>query len=277
MSKPVTLRALSLGAGVQSTTLALLAEHGELDARPEVAIFADTKWEPPAVYRHLDWLEQQLSFPVRRVSESNLREDLLNGVNSTGQAFISVPVFIPSPATGAGVISKRQCTREYKIKPIQRALRAELGMEHGQRLPKATNVEQWIGISTDEIRRVKPSRDWWITHRWPLIDGLGWSRADCQRWFRQRYPGRALVKSACIGCPYHDDRTWSRMRDEDPTSWRDAVQVDTAMKRSDEAQRRFAGRVFLHQSMRPLDQVKLRRDAPQLSLFDDECEGLCGV
>src|SRR5262249_18428138 len=38
---------LSLGAGVQSTTLALLAAGGEL-ALPEAAIFADTGWEPRA-------------------------------------------------------------------------------------------------------------------------------------------------------------------------------------------------------------------------------------
>lgn len=47
---------LSLGAGVQSTTLLLMACHGEFDEQPVEAIFADTGWEPAAVYRHLDWL-----------------------------------------------------------------------------------------------------------------------------------------------------------------------------------------------------------------------------
>lgn len=41
------LKILSLGAGVQSTTLLLLAERGELE-RPDRAIFADTGWEPPS-------------------------------------------------------------------------------------------------------------------------------------------------------------------------------------------------------------------------------------
>jgi 3'-phosphoadenosine 5'-phosphosulfate sulfotransferase (PAPS reductase)/FAD synthetase len=48
------LRVLSLGAGVQSTTLALMAAHGEIEP-PHCAIFADTGWEPRAVYDHLDW------------------------------------------------------------------------------------------------------------------------------------------------------------------------------------------------------------------------------
>ncbi len=51
-----TLRVLSLGAGVQSTTLALMIEKGEIPM-VDAAIFADTGAEPKAVYDHLDWLE----------------------------------------------------------------------------------------------------------------------------------------------------------------------------------------------------------------------------
>jgi hypothetical protein len=40
----MTLRVLSLGAGVQSTTLALMAAHGEIGPMPDCAIFADTGW-----------------------------------------------------------------------------------------------------------------------------------------------------------------------------------------------------------------------------------------
>jgi hypothetical protein len=52
-----TLRVLSLGAGVQSTALAILAARGHLP-RPDAAIFADTGWEPAAVYAHLDRLDR---------------------------------------------------------------------------------------------------------------------------------------------------------------------------------------------------------------------------
>lgn len=41
---PIRLRALSLGAGVQSTTMALMAAHGEIGPMPDCAIFADTGW-----------------------------------------------------------------------------------------------------------------------------------------------------------------------------------------------------------------------------------------
>ena len=46
--------------GVQSSVMALMAGAGAFDRTPDCAIFADTKWEPPSIYAHLDWLEGQL-------------------------------------------------------------------------------------------------------------------------------------------------------------------------------------------------------------------------
>jgi 3'-phosphoadenosine 5'-phosphosulfate sulfotransferase (PAPS reductase)/FAD synthetase len=60
---------LSLGAGVQSTVMALMADRGDFGAIPDVAIFADTGWEPEKVYKHLDWLESELkNFKILRVN-----------------------------------------------------------------------------------------------------------------------------------------------------------------------------------------------------------------
>jgi 3'-phosphoadenosine 5'-phosphosulfate sulfotransferase (PAPS reductase)/FAD synthetase len=81
-TKPL-LRVLSLGAGVQSTTLALMAAAGEIEA-PDCAIFADTGWEPKAVYQHLDRLERCLPFPVHRVSKGNLRDDVIAKARGEG-------------------------------------------------------------------------------------------------------------------------------------------------------------------------------------------------
>jgi len=78
-----SLRVLSLGAGVQSSTLYLMACAGEFgEESPTVAIFADTQWEPPAVYEWLGWLESIGSnkIPIRRVSVGNLREAALTQI-----------------------------------------------------------------------------------------------------------------------------------------------------------------------------------------------------
>ncbi len=48
------LKVLSLGAGVQSSVMLLMADRGLLGDKPDVAIFADTQWEPKEVYEHLE-------------------------------------------------------------------------------------------------------------------------------------------------------------------------------------------------------------------------------
>ena len=55
---------ISLGGGVQSSVMALMANEGAFDRIPDCAIFADTRWEPPSIYEHLTWLRDRLSFPL---------------------------------------------------------------------------------------------------------------------------------------------------------------------------------------------------------------------
>lgn len=71
MSK--TVHFISLGAGVQSSTMALMAAHGELHPMPEGAIFADTQDEPQEVYDWLAELQRHLPFPIHRVSAGKLK------------------------------------------------------------------------------------------------------------------------------------------------------------------------------------------------------------
>jgi hypothetical protein len=247
---------ISLGAGVQSSTMALMAAAGEITPIPDCAIFADTGAEPRKVYEWLDWLETQLPFPVHRVSAGDLRAALLDGE----QTRVSNPPLFTFPH---GML-RRKCTGDYKIVPIRRQVR---------KLTNGKRCHQWIGISTDEAQRMKPSGVKYISHRWPLID-LGMSRNDCLAWMASRgfpTPG----KSACTFCPYHDDTTWRDMKANDPESWADAVDIDRRIRNG---VRGTTQKLYLHRSMKPLDQVDFRNaeDAGQLSMFNDECEGLCG-
>ena len=254
------LRVLSLGAGVQSTVMALMADESLFGAPPDLAIFADTQWEPAAVYEHLEWLKSVLSYPVEVVIKGDLRADTLT------PAYNKMPVY-RKRETSSGM-AQRQCTAAYKIKPIEQAIRRHLGFEKGQKYPKGVIVEQWLGISTDEIIRAKNARHSKITNRFPLIE-IGFSRANCEGWFQLRFPDRKLVKSACIGCPFHNDHMWREMRDSDPVSWANAVDFDKQINKRGE---------YLHRQRVPLDQVDLTtlEDHGQLS-FLDECEGMCGV
>jgi hypothetical protein len=259
------LEVLSLGAGVQSSVLALMAAQGELTPMPDCAIFADTQFEPKAVYDHLDWLETQLPFPVRRVSNGSLKKAVVKG--GTVNDFL-IPTF------SQGGIGRRQCTTHYKINPVVKEIRRSLGLAYRQRGPKKVAVKQWIGISTDEAARMKPSRIGYIEHVWPLIDA-GMSRQDCLRWFEKRYPLRPLAKSACVACPFHNDSQWRDMKINDPESFAEAVEFDKDIR----VNKTTGNQQFVHRSCKPLDEVDLRslEDMGQLNFFENECEGMCGL
>jgi len=261
----VKLRVISLGAGVQSTTMALMAAHGEITPMPDCAIFADTGWEPIAVYKHLDKLKAALPFPVHVVSGGNLLDDTLARTNTTGQRFASVPWFMLSPRGKEGM-GRRQCTKEYKLRPIQIKIVDLLGGR------PSGGCEMWIGISLDEAIRRRESRVKYIRNRWPLLEKAV-TRRHCIAWLAEH--GWTAPKSACGGCPFHSDAMWRDQRDNDPAEWRQSIEVDRAIRN----QPGIRGQQFMHPSRVPLDEVDLStpEEHGQLNLFNNECEGMCGV
>ncbi|SDP40803.1 adenine nucleotide alpha hydrolase family protein [Actinacidiphila guanduensis] len=273
-----TLRVLSLGAGVQSTSLLLLAAEGRLPAL-DAAIFADTGWEPRAVYEHLDRIEREVArpagIPILRVSSGNIRNDALD----PGTRFASMPLHILNADGGKGM-SRRQCTGQYKVRPIKIQVRELLGYPYPRRIPKSVFVEQWIGISTDEFHRAKDADVAYMHNRFPLID-LGLSRADCQRFLRERGFGQT-PKSACLGCPYHGNAQWRALRDGSPEEWADVVEFDAAIRagnaRANADGKPLLGTAFLHRSRVPLSEAPIdhvtahERAAAQNNLSDTLAE-----
>ena len=271
------LTTLSLGAGVQTSTVLMLSEAGILP-RLDAAIFADTGWEPAAVYQHLETLKGMTSIPIYTVTAGNLREATMAGYNWSNNPFFDIPAF-----TRERGMTSRQCTTNYKVKPIKRQIRQLLG----DRRLTAGLVEQWLGISTDEAMRMKPSRDKYIVNRWPLID-LGMSRADCLRWWTANYPAITPPKSACLGCPFHSKRVWIALYRRGGPEWDDTVAVDERLREPGyPGTSHLDGPAYLAQSCRPLkEQVAdwaAQEDAnphlPGLEVdgYGNECEGHCGV
>lgn len=270
----MTVRVLSLGAGVQSSTLYLMAAHGEFgEERPVAAIFADTQWEPAGVYAWLDELERigGSRIPIRRTTAGNIRSALLEA-NRTYRR-VSAPFYVKAAIGREGVLY-RQCTKHFKLEPIRRATRELLGISKGERVPKGTEVERWIGISADEAVRMKEARESWITHRWPLIE-RGMTRQDCVKWLADHGYSEP-PKSACIACPYTNDARWREMKRERPVEFADAVAFDEQIRHGLPA---VKGDVFVHRSCLPLAEVDFSTDEElgQINLFESECEGLCGV
>lgn len=271
MSVP-SLRVLSLGGGVQSTTLALMAAHGEIGPMPDAAIFADTRWEPPEVYTHLRRLTERLPFPVHVVSAGDILQGILARRKATGGRYASIPWFIRNPDGSKG-LGRRQCTSEYKLTPIMRKTRDLLGVDRRGRV-RAGAVEVWIGISTDEASRMKDARQRYMVNRWPLIE-RGMSRDDCVAWLvLHGYP--IPQRSACIGCPFHSNAEWQRMQRERPDLFSHACEVDAALRQGDA--RGMRGEEYMHPARVPLAEAVALANQPdaQLNLFEMECEGMCG-
>lgn len=267
MIEPIHI--LSLGAGVQSSTMALMATKGLITPLPIAAIFADTQAEPKAVYDWLNWLEGQLSFPVHRVTHRKGLTDAIERSLKTGSISGSAPWFTMGQS-GATPLT-RACTHDFKVHPVQQKVRELSGAKRGQK----DAAILWIGISTDEIYRLKPSRYPHFSHRWPLIDSR-MSRQDCLRWMEQnRFP--RPPKSSCVYCPYHSDSHWRSIRDNDPEGWREAIRVDSLIRKG--VRRNGKPPMFAHRSLVPLTEVDLstEEDRGQADMFNNECEGMCGV
>jgi hypothetical protein len=275
MSEPIHI--LSLGAGVQSSTLALMAAKREVTPMPTAAIFADTQAEPKSVYTWLDWLEKQLPYPVYRVTAGNLAEKSLILATSkvTGKLYskASIPAYVKqSDGSNAGLLG-RKCTYDHKLMPMFKKMKELAQIKHGQ---KTVSIISWIGISLDEVSRMKPSHLKWATNRYPLIE-LEMSRHDCLRWMESNgYP--IPPRSACTFCPFHSDAEWRRLKNENPDEFQKAVVFEKELQAKIAQVSRIDGVPYLHNSFKPLGEIDFSEDSKQGNFhFHNECEGMCGV
>ncbi len=286
------LEVLSCGAGRQSTALVLMACHGELP-KPDVVIMADTGDELKATLKY--W--EQILVPamdragiahqvVRREHThktqqgefkiGNIRRDTLRSV-SEGSRIANAPFFVDKGNGKRGKLN-RACSREYKIDPIEKFIKREIfGLAPGRRMmTKAVRrtVNTWIGIATEESKRSEgKSGNDWSTLVYPLLD-LGMSTEDCEAKIRELgYP--VPVKSACVGCPFRSDASWSRMKAEQPDAFAVAVDFDVRLRFPEGRGRLNDGLssddyltevsyikgsefpAFIHSSLKPLGEVEL--------------------
>jgi len=263
------LKVLSLGAGVQSSTVLFKILDGVIN-KPDVAIFADTGNEPKEVYKYLNYLKQYLDneIPLHIVSKSNIVDDALaESEKGTNKGFITMPVYGIDDA-GKKSLGRRQCTNDYKIQPIHKEIRKILGVKS----LRGKSVEMIMGISTDEIQRAKKPQQQWQINYYPLIE-LNMTRHDCKHYIKEKQV-KQPPRSACIVCPYHSNDEWQHLKDNYPTEFKEAVAFDYAIRDKKEGIKNY-----LHSSFIALDQVNFKKKQKiyQGSLFDDECEGICGI
>lgn len=282
------MKILSLGWGVQSFTLAAMCALGEFE-KPDYAIHADTGHEGAGTYEFAaeftSWLEAR---GVRVVTVQNptggLHEIMKNDKIVQLPAYTRGGWIYPNYDDDMGEFEifdssiytdedqpwnpnakgqlRRMCTHRWKIVPVRRWV---------QKHRNGDPVEMWLGISTDEALRMKPSGVQYITQRWPLIE-LAMSRNDCKAWLKEHGLPEP-PRSSCVFCPYHSVREWREVQKHE-NDWEEAVKVDLKLRNY-----RPPYRLYIHPARIPLEEVDLRSETEkgQLSLWDEECEGWCGI
>ena len=255
------LRVLSLGAGVQSSTVAMMMKHGEIEPA-EFAVFADTGAEPVAVYHYLNWLEANRGRPlVRTMQGEGLTRQIEDACAGKSRRASQPPMF-----TENGGKIMRKCTQDFKIAPIYRAIQARRNKRP---------VVQIFGISFDEMRRMRtPDRKYIVACEHPLVDKQ-MTRQDCMRWMvAHGYP--IPPRSACVYCPFRCNVEWAKMRDLSPADFAEACRMDALMR---DGLPGLKERAYVHRQLVPLAEADLRGDVErgQGLLGFGDCEGLCGV
>lgn len=271
------LRVLSFGAGRQTVALARMALEGAHGLPPlDAMIFADTGAEMLGTYRAAALIEvacerQGVRFLTVRCDRKRSSGSLFNDLMGVGvdSQWSSPPLFVRNPDGSQG-FTRRQCTSDFKIDPIMRAIRELAGIGRRRKFD-APVVECWHGISADERQRMRLADRPWYRLRYPLIE-CGLNLGDCILWL-ERNGHEVPPKSACFFCPYQSDRRWKELRDHHPGLWADAVQLDAHL-RTNPGAGGLKGTPYLHRSCRPLPEVSFDDTG---DLFADECAGVCGV
>lgn len=249
------MRVLSLGWGVQSFGLAAMSALGVLPT-VDAAIHADTTHERAETYafarKWTPWLEER---GVRVVTVKGRKTDFAT------EPELPAHTTLPD-GTPTGML-RRQCTSKWKIYPIRAWVR-----EHMQ---PGEPVEQWLGITLDEVQRATISDVKYIRLVYPFLDRR-WRRSDVVQWL-QANGLDVPVKSSCVFCPFHDRATWRTLKQSGDGDWNKALEIDQAIRH-----KRPNYVCYLSAQHKPLAECDFSspEDHGQMTLWEaEECSGVC--
>jgi hypothetical protein len=274
-------RALSLGWGVQSWTIAAMAAIAKTGgcscshcqqwdvqgmAVLDFCIHADTTFERDDTYSFsrtwTPWLIERTLPVITVTNTSNPPEIAYRSGAHENSLYTIIPAYTIDKKQKR-TMTKRGCTNNWKIQPVNHYLLNRLRAEGVAKRDR--RIDMWLGISLDEWTRMKDGLKAWIVNTYPLIDRK-MTRDDCKAWLRA-HDLPVPVKSACVMCPYRKKKEWQDLRADYPIDWERAVAADTAL-RADGAHR------YVHPSFFPLEHaVKPTTSYTQIGLeldFDME-------
>lgn len=237
----------SYGLGTQSTAILILIAQGRLP-KPDRVVIADTGREAGygwAYFRqYAEPLMRELGIPVEIAPHSLATVDLY-----AKNGDLLIPAF-----TKRGKLDTL-CSVEWKRRVVRRWLRSQ-----GVR-----RCVTWLGISTDELERIKPSDVKWQQYHWPLCLDVPMSRNNC-RLLVQAWGWPDPPRSSCLICPHRQDAEWLLLSPEERAL---ANQTDADIRQHDARHD-----VYLYRGRVPLATVTLTPNS-RSGLFDACDSGYC--
>src|SRR6266487_3360170 len=238
------------GGGTQSIAIALLIAQNKLP-KPDITVFADTSREASETW---EYTEKYVS---------PLLATLGLKIEIAGQEWAKVGMYSHKGELLPPVFSKHGklstfCSKEWKVYVVRRYLR-HIGVE---------SCITWLGMSTDEVERLKPSDVKWQEIRWPLCFDVSMNRADCRQLILN-YGWPEPLKSSCWMCPHRSNDQWKRLKMFYPGDFARAVEIDKAIRAEDSK-----GGVWLHKDRKPLDEIDFSQSDSQPELFGCD-SGFC--
>ncbi len=242
----------SCGGGTQSGAIAALIGMGKLP-KPDICFMTDTGREKSSTWPFVDaFIRPQLakvSLELQIIKSSDFGE---------GELFSNEAILMPGFTTQGGSVGKLPawCSGKWKVDVGERFLRS-LGVE---------TARNWIGISIDEMRRVRKQHRAWLELWYPLIFGVPMRRYQCVELIRACGWTGHIPHSACFMCPNMGDAEWIDMKSNWPVDFARACQIETEVRETDQ-------HFYLHPSCVPLADVDF---FAQTSMFAERgCTGGC--
>ena len=242
------------GGGVQSTAIAVLICQGKLPT-PDFAWIVDVGYEKSKTF---DYVKSTI---IPRLSEIGVRLKIIRTIDYFDNSLFDATnnVRLPLYEKGNdGIVRKYKthCSGTWKQRVAHHWLR-EQGVKR---------CDTWIGISVDEMRRIKISSVKWNQNKYPLVD-LGIRREDCIDLIaRAGWP--KPEHTSCYLCPNQPDFQWQDLKENYREDWERAVGFDEYI-------RSINPNLFLHTSCKPLKDKAFDTKYTNKFFVGKECFGDC--
>ena len=260
------INSISCGQGAPSLYMVVMAGEGVFPA--DVVITADTGWENDMLWStgERTTAKEYFARVTKPLAESyGFGAAFVRAQNGQGREMLPIPDMQRRPAPNGskhkylidiplhgseGGRMRQSCTGKWKITAVRQDMRRR----------GADTATVYLGLTIDEVHRMRPSDVKWCTNTWPLIDARLYRASIITELEKRSIP--YLISTECDGCPHKNTARWKR----------------TSQAMIDELavfETRFKGEFFLTSQRIPLKEAIANMDDGQLSLFDACDSGYC--